>query len=1158
MRAIKAVAGSLLLAGVCSLGFGFAHAQATNSGDIRGVVTDASGALLPGVTVTVVNVDTGITKVLTTNKDGLYDTSSIVVGNYTVTFDKPGFGTFERSGITLEVGTSTVNASLKVGSVNQEVVVNTDLPLLNTEDGTQQTTLEAKSMAVLPNVGQDWENFTILLPGSAGSTGSQGQVNPGQVMAANGNLPYSNVLADGASTTLSHSQNANVDVFENVAELQISDSAFSAQYGIGGIIFNQISKGGTSHFHGTAYDYFQSSEFDSLPANFTSTPLTIPFLRYNDFGGSIGGPVKVPVLGIAKKAFFYFNYDQIVDHGAGSNNVNSIPTGAVMGGDFTGQSAIYDPTTQTIAYDQLGNPYPVRKSFQSEYGSNAVPAGLFDKVAANFQKFYPTASNHIAAGHFVPGNLNGQGVLQNNFVSSVPNSTPYRKYFGRFDYDVTSRNRVTASIQQSDTPVVYPSAVTPCPIGCQSGDVDNYNSQITDVWTISPHLINEARMGYTYQGNFYQDLSLGHGYAAQVGWQFAKADDFPAIQFVTNYPYAWIEPSTNAVYKEHVFDPSDVVTLVKGKHVLHFGGEFAMYDDNSTAWGNTNAGTLQFSGQYTQNWILKPNANGKLVAQPDTTTGVDYADFLLGYAQNWSASVSPEYGARIKDPQVFVQDDYKVRPNLTLNLGIRYQIRHGWSEIHGNEAVYDPTVVNPANNTLGAFWYGTTHANGRTALEANKYSSVLPRVGFSWLANPNMTIRGGFGLYAYNLSLDTYGGGMGAAISSSGNYADNTNGITPATLLGGPGTEFATGAPLPYTPASTNPARFNGQTVTYVQYNTPDPKIYQWNLGMQQSLGNNTAFDLAYVASHGFDLNFPTDLNQVPIADLQANDAQFKPNQNYNEIQGSPNNAISNYNSLQAQLNRRLSRGLSFGFNYTWSHFLDSIDSSGWGSREGPQDRLYQDAASNYSNSNFDIRNAFKGRVVYELPFGKGKMFLNNNFLLDELLGGYQVSSTMQFTSGNPFSVQAANINPYSEPSGEPNPFVNYVGAGKTMMAVPGGRKPYEWFNPANFSVPNDGTFGTVRRNSLYGPGLELVNMSAGKVFDIHESVKLQLRLDATNAFNHTSYGQPNGLLNSSSTPGAIYSGNGVGGTPGVASSGQITGTKESGRVLQAAFRLQF
>ncbi|HEY6766546.1 MAG TPA: carboxypeptidase-like regulatory domain-containing protein, partial [Candidatus Sulfotelmatobacter sp.] len=386
----------VLLTAVCALGLGTAHAQSTNSGDIRGTVTDATGALIPDVTVTVVDNDTGITKVLTTNKDGLYDTSSIVIGNYSVTFEKAGFAKFERSSITLEVGTSTVNATLKVGSTSDQVVVDTDnIPLLSTESGEQSTTLEAKTMAQLPQVTQDWENFVILIPGAAGAAsatqndGGVSSVNPGQIAAVNGNLPYSNILADGASTTLSMSQNANPAVFETVAELQVTTSAFSAQYGIGGMIINQITKGGTSRFHGAAYDYLQNTALNAHPYGFGvpgSLLGPVPFLRYNNFGGNIGGPIDVPLWNLKKKAFFFFNYDQIVNHGSSSSATQTVPTTDALGGNFTGQRTIYDPTTQTIAIDSAGNPYPVRKSFQEEYGSNAIPTSMFDPVAAMFQQ----------------------------------------------------------------------------------------------------------------------------------------------------------------------------------------------------------------------------------------------------------------------------------------------------------------------------------------------------------------------------------------------------------------------------------------------------------------------------------------------------------------------------------------------------------------------------------------------------------------------------------------------------------------------------------------------------------------------------------------------------------------------------------------------------
>jgi hypothetical protein len=1144
-------------------GSGACLAQGTNSGDIRGTVTDPSGASIPGVTVTVLNVDTGVSKDFSTNQVGLYDTSSIVAGNYKITFTKAGFEELIRGPITLDVGFTTVDARLKIGSATVQVTVNTDVPLLQTESGDMTTTLASKTMAQLPQVTQDWENFMILLPGTTGTPGAgQGSSNPGQEVSSNGNLPYANILADGASTTQAHSQNALPAVFETVAELQVSLSTFSAQYGIGGMIMNQITKGGTSSFHGAAYDYVQNNAFNANSYGFVSSP-SVPFLRYHNFGGAVGGPIKV--LGLGKKAFFFFDYDQIVNHGAASNSTSSVPSVAEMGGTFTGENLIYDPTTQTIAYDSKGNPYPVRQSFLSEYGSNSIPSALIDTVSKKMEAFYPTPTSHIAGGKFVPGSVGSEGEPQNNFYSSLPQSTPYRKYFGRLDYDVTPNNRVTASDTQGDTPVIYPNSVTACPIGCQSGDVDNNNAQITDVWNISSHTINEARMGFSDQLNFFADLALGNGYAAKLGWQFAKADDFPAIQYTRNYPYSWIDPSSNAVYKQFTYDPSDVVTMIRGKHILHFGGELLVYQNNSTAWGNTDAGAVQFSGQYTENWTL--NSSG--VASADGSTGLEYADFLLGLAQNWSASVSPEFGARFKTPQLFVQDDWKVHRNLTVNLGLRYQISHGWNEVKNNMDSFDPTVLNPATNTKGAFWFAETHANGRTQLMANEFNALQPRVGASWSMNPKTTVRGGFGLYSYTWSLDTYGNGMGGAISSSGNASDQTNGINPITKLDGPGTIYGTSAPLPYVQAAITPTAYNGQAVGFNQYHTPVPRILQWNFDVQHSLSTDFVADLSYVASHGSGLNFPTDINAVPESALSSSDTSncgngsstgcAEPYPIYLGINGSTNNAVSNYNSLQASITKRMRQGVSFSFNYVWSHFLDDQDSAGWGGHGGPQPIQKQnDPAANYSNSNFDVRNAFKGYVVYQLPFGEGKMFVNNNSILDAIIGGWQISGTTVIFSGQPFTVIASTSNTYqSAGSAFPNwnPGVSAKPAHRTARCAagsgPGVGCLNEWYNPAAFLEPANGTFGNVRRNSLYGPGLSYVNLSVGKSFSLPwEGIKFAIRCDAQNAFNHASFGEPNGNLGGAAGVGQPYSYS--------ANTNQITGTTVGGRSVQLGGRLSF
>ena len=1119
-----AVTFALMLWAGC-VGAGFA--QSTNSGDIRGIVTDTSGAAIPGVTVTVTNKNTGVSKDYTTNQDGLFDTSSIVAGTYELTFTKQGFQKFVRSTVTVLVGNTTVNAKLNVGTVTQEVVVSTDVPLLKTEGGDQTNTLEAKTMSQLPQVGQDWQNFTILLPGASGAPGgSQGASNPGQVASVNGNLPYSTVLADGASVTLPSSANADVMVLEDVQELQVSASAFSAQYGVGGIMFNQISKGGTDSFHGSVYEYNQNDAYNA--ANYAFATKTrrqaLSKVRYNNFGFSVGGPV------LKKKIFFFFNYDKTINHGAASTGSATVPDAGALAGDFSGAGypTIYDPATTTIVGGVVH-----RTSFAAEYGNgNKIPANRIDPVAKAIEAFYPTPNQ---SGPVVGG------ITTNNYFYNVPNSAPFTKYFGRLDYDITRNNRLTASETESDNPG-YSNGQGFCPINCQYQDVSRHNAQITDVWTISANTINELRLGYTNQLNFFVPASLGKGYPAKLGWQFAKADVFPNVNISGYYGLA---SSTNAVYKEHAYDPSDVVMMVRGKHILHFGGEFLFYRDNSTAWGNLNGGTMGYTGQYTQNWKVDPSSG---LSSPDTTTGFAYADFLLGQTQNWGAEETPEYGARMRLPQLFVQDDYKILPNLTLNLGLRYQIQSGWGEVKGNMATFDPAVQNTASGTLGAMWYGSTHANGRTTLQKPVYNTLLPRFGFAWQFDPKSTLSGGFGLYAYNWSLDTYGGGMGGAFGHRGNATDQTNGITPVVVLS------SSGSSLPYISATTDPTKFNGQGVGYNPYDTPVGGSYEWNLSLQRELSTNMAIQLAYMASHGHNLPWNADANQIPEDKLGPNDVAlgYRPYPQYQGVSGYiAHNAISNYNSLQASVQKRLTQGLEFNFNYVWAHFLDEMDSSGWGSRAGGQ--AYQNAykpSANYGNSNFDVRNAFKGSVVYRLPFGRGRQFLNNNLLLDEVFGGWQAAGTIVAQSGQPFTVTMKKNNSYAQAGSW---YPNVIGIAH-MNSHGGFHGTNQWFNEAAFAAPANGTFGNSGRNSLNGPGLSNVNFSLGKSFAIWEQVHLQIRADAKNVFNHPSFSLPSSSL-------AVCSAVGTGcPAAGVVQTGTSTirGLTVGGRSMQLGARLSF
>jgi len=1073
----------IVLLVLCLAGLGLA--QNTNSGDIRGTVTDATAALMPGVTVTILNLDTGVTNELVTNSAGIYDTVSILPGRYQLTFSKTGFETVVRGPITLGVAVITVDAQLNVGATQQQVEVTAEAPLLKTETAEQSTTFEAASMSLLPNVGQDWQNFTKILPGASGApSASQGAANPGAGISVNGNLPfYANFLADGASTALPHSANTDVSIFETMSELQISTSTFSAQYGIGGAVFNQISKSGTNDWHGTGYEYFQN---DALNARDFFAP-SVANLRYNQFGGSIGGPI------LKNKMFFYFDVDKTINNSNGYGFMN-VPTDAMRQGIFDPSifPTIYDPSTTRL--DASGN------YVRDPYTNNTIPASQMDKVAQAYQQYFPEPN--------FPGYVN-------NYGNKEQTQNPFLRFFGRIDYNVSANNRVTFSITQRDNPAQY--WWGPIPIIMQeSGDVDSYNAQVSDVWTFSSSTVNEFRLGYTRQGNWFSGWPTGKGYPQKLGLQNSKADIFPGMS-MDGGPAGWtgIWDTTNATYIENSFTPSDVVTMIRGKHILHFGGELLIYQDNSTPWGNLQSGDYTFTGAYTQ-------------AAPFGSGGLGYADFLLGQATGWTAQVSPMAGSRQKSPQFFVQDDIKVRPNLTINLGLRYQIQGGWSEVHNHIGTFDPAITNPATNTLGAMWFAP--ANGRNTLEANVNNIFLPRVGFAYSPRTNWTVRGGFGVYAYGWSLDTYtNGAMGFGSGSTGNAWDSSQ-LTPVATLSG------ANASLPWSVASTAPDGYNGQGVNFTPYQTPVARIYQWSLSVQRQLGTSMVAEAAYVGSHGTHLSFPVDVNQVPASLIGPGVGQDnRPYPQFNGINGDNYNGISNYNALQLQLRKKLSYGLSFDVSYTWESFLDMQDSAGWGSRGGTQ--LYQTSynpAASYGPSNFDIPQMFKGDIVYELPVGKGKRYLNRGGLVDAVAGGWQASTIFVTQSGAPFTLTWSGNNNSGALAGSwyPNVVGNWQVSNPTIQ---------EWYNPAAFAQPASYTFGNLGRNSLRGPGLTSIDFSMGKVFHFPrwEQAQMQFRIDATNVLNHPCFSNPgSGLV-----------------SPGVQ---QINSTTVTGRTIQLGARFSF
>jgi hypothetical protein len=1086
-----------------------AFAQNTNSGDIRGTATDASGAVIPHVAVTVQDVDKGVTRTYVTDGSGLYDTGSIVPDHYTITFTKEGFSTFVRGPITLQVQTLTIDGHLTVGSTTQTVQVTTDVPLLQTESGAQSTTLSEQELNDLPQVGASWENFVILMPGTSGTpTGGLSNVDPGQTASVNGNAVFYNVLGDGITMSLPSNGNSYDYNFDTLAEVKIVSNGFSAEYENGGVIYNQISKSGTSHFHGDVFEYFQNNALNAAPYSF-GTNAPVPILRSNYFGGSIGGPV------LRNKLFFFFNYDYSQNYGGSSNGFVTVPTAAMRTGDFTGQPMIYDPTTQTVTADGVVH----RRSFADEYlNGNKIPGPMIDPVANAIQAYYPKPN--------VTGTVL-DGITTNNYFYNVPVNSPGHALFGRADYDITSTNRLTITDFQSfgSSPQ---NAIGYCPIDCNSASNSAITAQVSDVWTFRPNAINEFHFGLSDQINNYLPQTLNQGFPAKLGLQFAKADLFPEIN-VTGGCCFELQPGTNAQQKQFMFEPSDVVTMVLGRHVLHFGGEVLAQRVNSTNWGNIDAGNMTYSGVYTASTQGTSN-----------NSGVPYADFLLGQTQGWTAKNTPEFYPRYKTVQLFVQDDFKLRPNLTVTGGLRWEGWTGLNEKNGNELSFDPTVLNPATQTMGAMWYGTTKANGRTGETASIWDIFLPRLGFSWQPQSNMVVRGGVGLFAYNFQLGPNTVGQGNLLGSSGNETDATNGMNPVVLLNSTGdTNYQgnAGASINslYQTSPTAPDAYNGQGVTFVDYHTPAQKIWQYNLEIQHELGPNMVANLAYVGSHGFDQAFGVDLNQVPEDKLGPNDASgptnARPYPNFQSIGGTNWVGISNYNALQATIAKRLTSGLQFNFNYTWSKFLNESDACAWNCGTSTAQNAYMPSA-NYGPSDYDIRHMFKGRIIYQLPVGRGRAFLNNNYLLDEIIGGWQTAATIIAQTGNPFTPVMANNTSYAQ-SGSQYP--NVIGDPKSG---PHGTNQ-TWFNVNAFAAPAPGTFGNLQRDSVYGPGLTNVNFSLSKNFSVWREASLQIRADATNVLNHPSFGLPDTNIG----PGHV---------------GQITSVTVGGRTMQLLGRLSF
>ena len=1053
-------------------------AQNRNTGEIRGTITDSSGSRVPAAHVLVTNTQTGFTTRLTGDTNGTYDAPLLEPGEYEIQFSKEGFEQLVRKGIELHVQVVTVDAVLAVGKVSEQVAVTADVPLVQTETSDRSALFSETVINDLPNVGRSWFDLTGELPGVSpgGNSNGNGQDASGQGVGVNGTPGFQeNFLTDGGVTTLPVSQNPGTMMpLDAIAEVDMSTSNFSAESGGGVAIFNVITKSGTNRFHGSLYEFVQNDVFEAR--NYFAQSVTP--LRWNMYGGTLGGPIR------RNRAFFFFSYQNnpTITHSA---TFYTYPTKAMKAGDFSdpGLGTVYDPST----YNSTTNS---RTAFQG----NIIPTTRFDPVAAKSQAYFPDPN--------LPG-------LNNNYYYVQRRDAASTSYNFKINYDMSPSNRsmVSAMFNPNTTQTATPT----CPIasgssgGCSYASGMNTQLQISDVWTLSPKVLNEARISFLREYGLWSPPDVGKGYPAKIGLPNPPADVFPNISIDGAVPSS-LGSGLTALLGFNSFMYSDAVTWTKGKHLLKFGGEFDKWQDNQ-AWQNLDSGDYDFSGNFTLN-PSDPNSNG-----------LGYADFLLGLPDNWGVSMSPETGMRAWNLQGFAQDDYKITPHLTINLGVRYLWQVGWSEVENRFGNFDPTLLNPSTGTPGAMCFAAQNFNGHSCPAAQQKSTnnFQPRIGFAWSSpSEKWSVRAAYGIFTLMSGANNYTSGFAPGWAILGSLT-SPDVLTPVFQLSqGP----PPGSIIYPSAAERKPDSLNGQGIVYIPYDSPASYTQQWHLDIQHQFLGSIGLDAAYVGSKGTHLVFPRDIDQVPASQLGPGNAQLRrPYPQFNGIFANLYDGISNYHSFQFGARTVVSQNWSFRVNYTFSKAMDEYNASGWCCASDHVQNSFTPRA-NYGLTTYDIPQLLNGSAVYQLPFGKGQPLLNRGGPLNSVVGGWQLSGTFQVHSGVPFTPVMASNTAHALAG---NQYPNRVGSG--TLPNPSNNL---WFDPTAFVAPAPYTFGNSGRDILRGPKWRDVNLSLAKHFaltKLGEGSQLEMRVDAYDIFNHPNFGMPDPHIGRSSV-GVITSAN--------------------------------
>ncbi|MGC9198768.1 MAG: carboxypeptidase regulatory-like domain-containing protein [Acidobacteriaceae bacterium] len=1092
------------------------------TGGVTGTVTDPSGAAIPGAVVTAHDLDTNVSTPTTTNSKGDYHIEHLPIGRYEVIASAKGFSSQKLPSFSLEaLQTVTFNAKLGVQGNTSTVNVSSAEPILDTQDDTISTTFTANTIANFPLNGLDFSALTLYTPGSVSTFGNTGTTGIGRDTYYSDSVNVDGNRAQANNYTLEGfdmNETFNNEIGYNPApaalqQVQVLTANSPAEFGnVNGAGVVSVLKSGTNEYHGSLYGYLQDYRFNADSWQNKNQRPIIPTNPYSQdqFGGTFGGPI------LHNKLFYFVDYLGSRYHVGGVGS-ESVLTAAMRNGDF---SALLPEGCDSSGYTTIAgvatcNSTGATDSFQ-----------LFDTLNNN-QPFVgnvgvpivnPVAQFLISNSSLypLPNATPTDGIAANNYQAPQRNYTANNQGDIKIEYDKSAKDLFTgfysmSTVYNGTTPVLAISFTGPNLYPTKLGGV-NW------VHTFSPAFVNSMRIGFTrivWKQNFPVDTTGQFGYAgdSKVGVFF------PDQQVTQGFTYQGIgggifaggNPGYGGGVTDNTYQYLDQASWQHGKHYFDFGFSALRYQNNYPTANNYGyLGSLNYAGQYSSD-----SAN--------STGGYGAADFLLDRISSAAATLaSVNVGQRQWRTGIYAIDEFKATPTLTLNYGFRYELDQPWIEQHNK--------TGNVNLTTGQIIYaGSVPANAPagSGLCSNlgcydwSFHQFMPRFGFAWQATNRFVVRGG-----YNGTSFFEGNSSNQRLTSITPFIQALQTVTLAVAAGN--------VPKPFTTQTAfNVAASPGGTYNTYPQNIQPAYVQDYNLTLEYALTNSLTLQVGYVGETGQHIEDYGNVNQWKIAGDPAS-APFY-NSPYigcnsplatqvcsNGLLITESRAMMNYNGLQVVLRQREVNGLEYTINYAYSKSMTNavgnygLNDGGYNADPGFQN--YYDSAADYGVAGSDIKHNLNGTAVYALPLGRGLKYMSNaNRFVDEALGGWKIAASFMFYSGFPQTIAAGNSN------------VNSYGLTRAEQYRPlhiVNRSRYHWFGTdpsaqpcttagvdngvCAFGIPAQNTFGNSVNGVVRGPGFRDVDLSGFKEFRIVRQQFLTFRVDAFNAFNMVSFGNPN------------------------------------------------